>query len=206
MPDTHDSTITNVAGLREVYDEPSGPPTKKLQKQLDEHSRRFIAASPFLILGTNGDVSPKGDHPGFVQVLDDHTVLIPDRRGNNLIDSLQNIVKDSTVSLIFLIPGISETLRIRGTAEIITNPDLLEPLAVNGRVPATGLKVHVKEALMHCAKAILRSKLWDPGSQLDRKEFASKKIFAAHIKIDHDEMKDHYDEHIAEAMIEEGRE
>jgi len=201
-----DSTITDIAGLREIYADPAGPPTKKLQKQLDEHSRRFIAASPFLVLGTNGDVSPKGDHPGFVQVLNDNTVLIPDRRGNNLIDSLQNIVEDPTVSLIFLIPGINETLRIRGSAEIITDSALLEPLAVNGKVPATGLKIHVKEALMHCAKAIMRSKLWEDDNKLDRKEFAATNILAAHVGMDHDVVKDNYEVHMKEAMVEEGRE
>jgi len=95
------STITDVAGLRELYAEPAGAVAKKLQTKLDEHYHRFIAASPFLVLRTSGDVSPRGNHLGFVQVLDDNTVLLPDRRGNNLIDSFQNIVKDLTVSLFF---------------------------------------------------------------------------------------------------------
>jgi uncharacterized protein len=201
-----DSLIEDVEGLRGVYQVPKGRPVEKLQHRLDEESRRFIAASPFLILGTAGDVSPRGDHPGFVQVLDDNTLLLPDRRGNNLIDSMQNIVKDPTMSLIFLIPGISETLRIRGTAEITTDSELLEPLAVNGQVPATGLVITVKDALMHCAKAILRSKLWDPTTQLDRKEFSPTKILAAHTGHDHATLQQDYDGAIADAMIEEGRE
>ena len=205
MPDTLESALTDVEALRNVYAGPKGPPAKKLQFKLDEHSRRFIAASPFLILGTNGDVSPRGDHPGFVQVLDDNTILLPDRRGNNLIDSLQNIVADPTVSLIFLIPGIGETLRIRGRAEITTDRTLLEPLAVNGRVPATALKIHVREALMHCAKAIMRAKLWHPDTQLDRKEFAPTKILAAHVGANHDDLKEIYESRMAEAMAEEGR-
>ena len=174
------STITDVAGLRELYAEPTGAVAKKLQTKLDEHYHRFIAASPFLVLRTSGDVSPRGNHLGFVQVLDDNTVLLPDRRGNNLIDSFQNIVKDLTVSLFFFIPRINETLRLRGEAEIVTDTTLLEPHAVNGKMPASGLKIHVREALMHCAKAIMRSKLWDPSTQLDRKEFAATKIIVAH--------------------------
>jgi uncharacterized protein len=201
-----DSTITDVQGLREIYDEPKGRPVEKLQTKIDAESRRYIAASPFLILGTSKDVSPRGDHPGFVQVLDDNTLLLPDRRGNNLIDSFQNIVEDPTVSLIFLIPGISETLRIRGEAKIITDPELLEPLAVNGKVPTTGLKIHVKEALMHCAKAILRAKLWDAETQLDRKEFAATKIIAAHTNSEYEELHNNYEKGVADAMAEEGRE
>ena len=201
-----DSTITDVQGLREIYDEPRGRPVEKLQTKIDAESRRYIAASPFLILGTSKDVSPRGDHPGFVQVLDDNTLLLPDRRGNNLIDSFQNIVEDPTVSLIFLIPGISETLRIRGEAKIITDPELLEPLAVNGKVPTTGLKIHVKEALMHCAKAILRAKLWDAETQLDRKEFAATKIIAAHTNSEYEELHNNYEKGVADAMAEEGRE
>lgn len=205
MLDRHDNPITDVEGLRRVYADPKGPPAKKLQYKLDEHSRRFIAASPFLILGTRGDVSPRGDDPGFVQVLDDNTLLMPDRRGNNLIDSLQNIVADPTVSLIFLIPGITETLRIRGKAEITTDPALLEPLAANGKIPATGLLIHVNEALMHCAKALMRSKLWDPATQLDRKAFAPTKILAAHVGENYEELTKKYDGSMAEAMAEEGR-
>tara|TARA_B100000315_G_C14480865_1_gene542822 strand:+ start:322 stop:933 length:612 start_codon:yes stop_codon:yes gene_type:complete len=201
-----DSTITDVAGLRELYAEPTGAAAKKLQTKLDEHCRRFIAASPFLVLGSSGDVSPRGDHPGFVQVLDDNTVLLPDRRGNNLIDSFQNIVKDPTVSLIFFIPGINETLRLRGEAEIVTDTALLEPHAVNGKVPASGLKIHVREALMHCAKAIMRSKLWDPSTQLDRKEFAATKIIAAHANSEYEALHNSYEKGMTDAMAEEGRE
>ena len=202
MPDT----IADVDGLRAFYAEPKGAPIEKTQYKLDEHSRRFIAASPFLILGTNGDVSPRGDHPGFVAVLDDNTVLIPDRKGNNRLDSMSNIVEDPTVALIFLIPGISETFRIRGKAEITTDPKLLEPLAVNDQVPASGLKIHVREAYMHCAKAILRSKLWDAETQLDRKEFAATDILAAHTNREADEYADYYEDNINQAMADEGRE
>ena len=200
------STITDVAGLRELYAEPTGAVAKKLQTKLDEHYRRFIAASPFLVLGTSGDVSPRGNHPGFVQVLDENTVLLPDWRGNNLIDSFQNIVKDLTVSLFFFIPRINETLCLRGGAEIVADTALLEPHAVNGKMPASDLKIHVREALMHCAKAIMRSKLWDPSSQLDHKEFAATKIIAAHTNSEYETLHNSYEKGMADAMAEEGRE
>ncbi len=202
MPDI----ITDVDGLRDLYVEPKGAPLEKTQYKLDEHSRRFIAASPFLVLGTNGDVSPRGDHPGFVHVIDDNTVLLPDRKGNNRLDSMNNIVEDPTVALMFMIPGISETFRIRGEAEITTDPKLLEPLALNGQVPATGLLIHVREAYMHCAKAILRSKLWGEENKLDRKEFAATKIIAAHTNRNHDEYIEYYEDNMKTAMDNEGRE
>ena len=128
-------TINDRSKLREIYSSPKGASLKKTRYALDEHSRRFIAASPFLILGTHGDVSPRGDNPGFVKVLDNNTLIIPDRNGNNRLDSMNNIIANPTVALIFLIPGISETFRIRGEAEISTDPTLLEPLAVNKKIP-----------------------------------------------------------------------
>jgi len=200
------STITDVVGLRELYAEPTGAVAKKLQTNLEGYYRRFIAASPFLVLGTSGDVSPQGNHPGFVQVLDDNTVLLPDRRGSNLIDSFQNIVKDLTVSLFFFIPRINETLRLRGEAEIVADTALLEPHPVNGKMPASGLKIHVREALMHCAKAIMRSKLWDPSTQLDRKEFAATKIIAAHTNSEYETLHNSYEKGMTDAMAEESRE
>ena len=127
-------TINDRSKLREIYSSPKGASLKKTRYALDEHSRRFIAASPFLILGTYGDVSPRGDNPGFVKVLDNNTLIIPDRNGNNRLDSMNNIIANPTVALIFLIPGISETFRIRGEAEISTDPTLLEPLAVNKKM------------------------------------------------------------------------
>ncbi|MBT3990837.1 MAG: pyridoxamine 5'-phosphate oxidase family protein [Rhodospirillaceae bacterium] len=202
MPDS----ITDIDGLRDIYAEPKGAPLDKTQYKLDEHSRRFIAASPFVVLGTNGDVSPRGDDPGFVHVIDDNTVLLPDRKGNNRLDSMQNIVEDPTVALMFLIPGISETFRIRGEAEITTDPALLEPLAVNGQVPASGLIIHVKEAYIHCAKAILRSKIWGEDNKLDRKEFAATKIIAAHTNRSQADYDAYYEDNMKQAMAEEGRE
>lgn len=140
---------------------------------LDRHCRHFIELSPFMLLATqNGqgltDISPRGDAPGFVQVEDDRTVLIPDRPGNNRLDSLTNIIADPSVSLIFLIPGVDETLRIRGTAEIRDDEELRARFPVQGRLPATVIRVTVASTFLHCAKALMRSRLWDPAIQVER--------------------------------------
>ena len=199
-------TINDRSKLREIYSSPKGASLKKTRYALDEHSRRFIAASPFLILGTYGDVSPRGDNPGFVKVLDNNTLIIPDRNGNNRLDSMNNIIANPTVALIFLIPGISETFRIRGKAEISTDPTLLEPLAVNKKIPNSGLIIHIREAYIHCAKAIVRSNLWEQEAKQDPLEFAASNIFAAHINRKPSEYASSYNDDIKIAMAEEGRE
>ena len=162
------NTFESLSDLREVYAEPKQRVLDKQLSALDEHCRKFISLSPFMALGTEGDISPKGDDPGFVAVLDDNRILIPDRSGNNRLDSLQNILSKPKVGLLFMIPGIHETLRINGTVEITNNADLLAPLAVNGKAPKTGLIVHVEEAYLHCAKALIRAKLWDEESRQER--------------------------------------
>jgi PPOX class probable FMN-dependent enzyme len=170
--------ITDSAELRELYGEPNIRAANKVLPKLDEHCRAFIDLSPFCVLGTaaadgSADCSPKGDAPGFVKVLDDETLLIPDRLGNNRVDSMSNIVENSNVSLIFLIPGMNETLRINGHATITTDDAVLDPLAVNGKTPKSGLIIKVDEAFLHCAKALMRSKLWDSERHIDRKSFPS---------------------------------
>jgi len=197
--------VKDVKTLRETYPEPKGSPVDKVLYELDEHCRSFIARSPFLVLGTVGDVSPKGDHPGFVSVLDNKTLLIPDRRGNNRLDSFQNIVANPTVSLIFLIPGVNETFRIRGDGEITMDSELLEPLALNGKVPQAGLIVHVREAYLHCGKAVLRSKLWETNSNTRQKEFSGRDMLADHVGRDRKEFQEYYDENLQAAMTDEGR-
>lgn len=174
--DTPEETVEAEDTLREIY-----PPVSKLAKKkalpaLEKHCRNFIAHSPFLCLSTadaNGkaDVSPRGDAPGFVQVLDDNTLLIPDRRGNNRLDSMANIIANPNVGLIFLIPGVGETLRINGKARIVRDQAMLDGMAVNGKAPNAAILVEVEEAFLHCAKAIIRSKLWDDDYKLERKEF-----------------------------------
>ena len=148
--------------LRNLYAEPRPTSLAKVQYKIDQHCKEFISRSPFIILGTDGDVSPKGDFPGFVEVIDDNTIAIPDRSGNNRLDSYTNILKNPKVAVMFLIPGISEVLRIRGMAEISQDEDLLAKMSVNDQMPKTALIIRVNEIYLHCAKAIARSDIWNP--------------------------------------------
>jgi PPOX class probable FMN-dependent enzyme len=159
--------------LRAHFGQLSPLAEKKVLNHLDKFCRDFIALSPFLVLATgdgNGhaDASPRGDAPGFVAVLDDKTLLIPDRRGNNRVDSFSNIIASPGIGLIFLVPGINETLRVNGRAEISQDPELLTPLAVQNVVPIIGLKIHVEETYFHCGKALMRSKLWAADTRVER--------------------------------------
>ena len=168
------STICTPEDLRDCYPQPSERALKKSLAALDVHMRRFISLSPFLCLGTSanggGDVTPRGDSPGFVHVLDDHTLLIPDWPGNNRLDSLSNVVANPNAALLFLIPGVNETLRVNGIAEITMEPVLLERWTVNGKHPRSAMRVTVREAYLHCAKALIRSKLWDDDYRVERTE------------------------------------
>jgi len=167
-------TIETVEELRSSYGEPSERSVKKALDRLDRHCRRFIALSPFVVLASAGadgrvDCSPRGDPAGFVAVLDDRTVLLPDRRGNNRADSLTNVLENPHVGMLFMIPGVDETLRLNGRAKLTTDPARLEPLAVNGRVPRSGLVVEVEEVFLQCTKALVRSRLWADETRVDRK-------------------------------------
>jgi PPOX class probable FMN-dependent enzyme len=162
--------------LRSHFGEISSLAEKKVLHHIDKFCRDFIAISPFLVLASSdgtgrADASPRGDGPGFVAVLDDKTLLIPDRRGNNRVDTFNNILESPGVGLIFFVPGIDETLRINGRAEITQDEALLAPLAMSGIVPTIGLKVHVEDTYFHCGKALLRSRLWKPESQVERSSF-----------------------------------
>lgn len=164
--------------VREVIGAPMDLAVKKAIPKLDKFSRELIERSPFLTLGTanaNGkaDVSPRGDAPGFVLILDDNTLFIPERPGNNRVDSLTNITQNPNVGLLFMVPGFDETLRVNGRATVVRDETLLERCAVKGRVPKLGVLVAVEEAYLHCAKAFRRSKLWDPASLQDRGEMPS---------------------------------
>ena len=157
------------ATLGKVHELASG----KTLKKLDKYAKAYIARSPFLCIGTadaNGkaDVSPRGDPPGFVRVIDDGTLIIPDRPGNNRADTMLNIIANSKVGILFLIPGIDDTVRVNGRAEIIDDPAALAPAAVNGKAPKLGIRVKVEEVFFHCAKAFKRSKLWDPSTHEKR--------------------------------------
>ena len=169
--------ITDVETLEKLYGLPSGAAVEKEIDYLHPHYQRLIAASPFFVLATAGpggmDASPRGDAPGFVVVEDERTLLIPDRRGNNRADSLRNIIVDPRVALLFLVPGIGETLRVNGRAEIRTDPALLERFRVEGKLPRSVIVVHVETTFFQCARAILRANLWDPARRIERKSLPS---------------------------------
>lgn len=169
--------ITDVEALEKLYGAPSGAAVEKEIDYLHPHYQRLIAAAPFFVLSTGGpdgmDASPRGDAPGFVVVDDEKTLLIPDRRGNNRVDSLRNIIANPRVALLFLIPGIGETLRVNGRAEISTDPALLGRFSVAGKLPRSVIVVHVDTVFFQCARAIFRSKLWDPARQIERRSLPS---------------------------------
>jgi uncharacterized protein len=160
--------IAGIDELRELY----GPARERsLRKQidhLDEYCRAFIGASPLVIVatqsGTVGDASPRGDLPGFVKVVDDHTLLIPDRRGNNRLDSLQNLIQNPAIGLLFLVPGVHETFRVNGEAFLSRDPGLTAQFPMQGKTPVTVLVVKVREAYIQCSRALLRADLWNPAT------------------------------------------
>ena len=164
--------VADLAMLEALYGEPAAPSLAKEVPALTPGYRRLIEASPFLILATSGpgglDASPRGDGPGFVRVADERTLLIPDRRGNNRIDSLRNILADPRVGLLFLVPGMNETLRVNGRATIDADRDLCDSFAVDGKAPRSVLVVAIDSVFFQCARALLRSRLWDPAAQVPR--------------------------------------
>jgi PPOX class probable FMN-dependent enzyme len=173
-----DVTVDDEAGLRGLYQQPMGLAVLKQLDRLDTHCRNFLAHSPFAVIGSTRpgrgtDVSPRGDAPGFARVLDDHTIAIPDRPGNNRLDTLSNIVTDADVGLLFFIPGIDETLRINGTAKLSRDTELLSAAAGGGREPRLVILVTVREAFLHCGKALKRSRLWHDDYRVDKKSFPS---------------------------------
>jgi hypothetical protein len=180
MPDDNapDYTLRSEAELRQIFGHAEGLAVSKSLGRLDRHCRDFIARSPFLVIGTmsadgRADVSPRGDPPGFVQVIDDTTLVIPDRPGNNRLDTMSNIMANPSVGLIFLIPGFDDTLRVNGKATIVRDPELLARAVVNGRAPQVAIRLAVEEAFLHCAKAFKRSRLWDPAARVERKVMPS---------------------------------
>ena len=158
--------VTTEEGLREVAGRPGARAVQKERSRLDEHCRAFIARSPFLLVATSGadgrcDVSPKGDAPGFVLVLDEHRLVIPDRPGNKRFDGMKNLLSNPHIALIFIVPGREETLRVNGRAWITRDSALLDRCTAHGRTPLLGIGVDVEESFMHCPKAFIRSKLWE---------------------------------------------
>ena len=165
--------VTTMAQLEALYGEVFPPALAKVSDRITPSYRRLIEAAPFFSLASSGpdglDCSPRGDPAGFVKVADEKTLLVPDRRGNNRIDTLRNIIHDPRVALLFLIPGCSETIRVMGRAAISADPALAQQFVMEGKAPRTVLVVAVEQVFYQCAKAIVRSKLWDASRHVDRK-------------------------------------
>lgn len=170
------SVITDRTTLRQTYDQPVEMARHKVLDHVDGHARRFIGMSPFMTIASTSaagtDCSPRGDDPGFVQVVNEKTLLLPDRRGNNLLDTMQNVLEHPQVGLLFLVPGLNETLRVNGRARIVTDPAVLQSMAIKGKiVPASAMEITVEQAYFHCGRAILRADLWNPEKKRARDDF-----------------------------------
>ncbi len=203
------NVITEESELREVFGWPTERAVNKQIDRLDHHCRAIIAKSPFILLGTSDssgrcDVSPKGDYPGFVRVLDDETIAIPDLPGNNRLDTLTNMIINPQVGLIFMIPGINETLRINGKVRLVRDAHLLESMAYQGKLPKLAIVVDIQEVFTHCPKAFLRSKLWADDYRIDRSELPSfAEILRDHtglVECDVDQLQQELDERAATTL------
>ena len=164
--------------LRDVIGTPTELVLTKIADRLNKLTRQFVERSPFVCVATASpdgglDVSPRGDPPGFVRILDERTLLLPDRPGNRIADTLTNLLEDPRIALLFLIPGVGDTFRVNGRARIVDDPELLAPSAVDGKVPRLGLLVSIEEAYTQCSKALSRSDLWSPEHHVDRSELPS---------------------------------
>ena len=178
MDINEEESILDGKHLRDVYDQPHDIAVKKVLPRLDKHFRRYIELSPFLVLSTvrdDGycDASPRGDAPGFVKVIDDKSIFLPDRPGNNRLDSITNILKNPGIGMLFMIPGLEETLRINGTARVVSEANLLSSSVVNGKTPKSGMLISIHECYIHCGKALRRSKLWDSESRITKGAYPS---------------------------------
>lgn len=174
---TAEYQVTTIEQLEAIYGTPKGAAVAKEIDYIAPSYRRLIEASPFLTIATGDDrgfdCSPKGDAPGFVRVVDEKTLAIPDRPGNSRIDGFRNIIRNPHVALLFLIPGVGETLRVNGRASISIEPGLMQSFAVDGKLPRSVLIVNVDAVFFHCSRAIVRSKLWDEASKVDRRSLPS---------------------------------
>ncbi|KAA9028444.1 pyridoxamine 5'-phosphate oxidase family protein [Niallia endozanthoxylica] len=175
--------------LRSIIGYPSELVKRKVITHIDSHCKDFISRSPFLVISTSDDsgycdVSPRGDRPGFVLILDESHIVIPERPGNKRSDTLRNILSNPNAGLLFLIPGLGETLRVNGKATLVKDDSLLERMAANGKKPLLGILVEVEECFIHCAKAMIRSGLWRPESWSDKDSLPNaSKILADHVKL-----------------------
>jgi PPOX class probable FMN-dependent enzyme len=169
--------VQSVEQLQQIYREPIPTSIVKEVGHLTDVYRKLIEAAPFVVIATSGpsglDCSPKGDAPGFVRIVDDNTLMIPDRPGNNRLDGFKNLMSDPRIALLFMIPGCSETMRVNGRATVSIDPALRESFAMNGKPARAVLIVEIETVFFHCAKAIVRAKLWDVNAQVDRKSLPS---------------------------------
>lgn len=196
--------ITSEEQLRDIFGWPADRAVNKQLDHLDKHCRRIIEKSPFVLFGTSDgtrcDVSPKGDAPGFIRVLDDKTIAVPDLPGNNRLDTLTNLIANPNVGMIFMVPGMNETLRINGRVTLVRDADLLQSMAVGNKLPKLAIVVDVEEVFTHCPKAFIRSNLWDSETWTNRSEIASyAEILRDHVGIvdcDLDELQAELDERI----------
>ena len=177
-PDPRRGAIRDEAELRAVLGMPSDLVQAKVRDRLDQLTRQFVERSPFVLLATSAadgscDVSPRGDPPGFVRILDERTLLLPERPGNRLADSLRNVLSNDHVGLLFVIPGVGDTLRVNGRATLVTDEELLAESAVEGKAPRLGFLIEIDQVFTHCSKAFLRSALWDPARYVERSELPS---------------------------------
>ncbi len=171
-------TITDEDELRDVLGSPTELVVSKIADRLNDLTRQFIERSPFVCVATASpagglDVSPRGDPAGFVRILDEHTLLLPDRPGNRIADTLTNLLADPRIALLFVIPGVGDTFRVNGTAAITDDHELLAPSAVDGKVPRLGILISIEHAYTQCSKALIRSDLWNPERHIDRAELPS---------------------------------
>jgi PPOX class probable FMN-dependent enzyme len=185
--------------LRKLYEYPKGRAAIKVIKELEKHSKEFLKLSPFVVISSIGadgiaDASPRGDGKGFVKIKDNRTIIIPDRSGNNRLDTLQNIIANPAIGLLFFIPGINEVLRINGNGYIEDDIDLCNEFKIKNNVPKSCILINIKEIYMHCAKAIMRSSLWDASTYLASKDFPTiSRIINDQIN-SNDDLKDHQQE------------
>jgi PPOX class probable FMN-dependent enzyme len=198
--------ISSTAQLRELFGEPLPRVVTKEMPELDEQTRAFIAASPFLVMATTGadgscDAGPKGGRPGFVHVVSDTRLLIPEFPGNRRFDGVQNLVARPGIGLLFVVPGISETLRVNGNARLSRDPDLLELCAVDGRTPWFVAEIEIRQVFSHCGKAFLRSGLWKPESWTDPDEVRSPSKSIAALAADEKRRESHVRREVEDAYL-----
>lgn len=193
--------VSTQSELRDLLGYPSPLVQNKVTSRLDGHCRSFIQSSPLVFLATadaahHCDVSVRGEHPGFVRVLGESHLLIPERPGNRRLDSLRNLLSNDHIGLIFLIPGLDETLRVNGRAKIVRDASLLEPLAIQGKVPLVGIGVAVEECHVHCAKAFRRSRTWHPSSWPPRDSWPD----VAQMLADHAQLKEYNRDTVVQSL------